>query len=78
MHRLVCVCVFALCLYMYYSNFDKHHDKDFHRAQCTEPITLAQRCRFIVLSPMKIFIVILIKIIIYIKRVSNVVTPCPC
>ena len=22
---------------LYYSNFDKHHYKDFHRAQCAEP-----------------------------------------
>ena len=25
---------------LYYSNFDKHHYKDFHRAQSTEPTTL--------------------------------------
>ena len=25
----------------YYSNFDKHHYKDFHRSQCTEPTLLA-------------------------------------
>ena len=55
MHRLVCVYVFALCLHMCYSNFDKHHIKNFHRAQCTEPITMAQRGRLIVFSPMKIF-----------------------
>ena len=26
---------------IYYSNFDEHHYKDFHRNQCTEPTTLA-------------------------------------
>ena len=32
---LQCVCD------VYYSNFDKHHNEDYHRAQCTKPTPLA-------------------------------------
>ena len=34
-----CVTKVAHCIY--YSNFDKNHYKDFHRAQCTEHTPLA-------------------------------------
>ena len=37
-----------LNIYIIYSNFDKHHYKDFHRAQCTEhaPLPLDNLWRF--------------------------------
>ena len=38
-------CIYFKChiaiIFLDYSNFDKHHYKDSHRAQCTEPTHLA-------------------------------------